>query len=64
MKQEAADAHEEISEECHNKDGIVAMFPAANNACVGKVYEKKVGESIDYFSGVRSSIVVLKDISI
>lgn len=43
MKQETADAHEEVSEECHHKDGIVAMFPAANNACVGKVYEKKVG---------------------
>lgn len=63
MKQETADAHEEISEESHDKDGIVAMFPAANNACVGKVHEKKVGESIDYFSGVRSSIVVLEDVS-
>ena len=63
MKQKTADAHKEISEERHDKDGIVAMFPAANNACVGKVHEKKVGESIDYFSGVRCSIVVLENIS-
>lgn len=64
MKHKTTNAHEEISAECHNKDGVVAMFPAANNPCVGKVYEKKVGQSVDYLRGVSSSIVVLEDISI
>lgn len=63
MKQETADAHEEISEEGHDKDGVVAMFPAADNACVGKVYENKVGQSVDYLCRVRSRVVVLGDIS-
>lgn len=63
MKHETTDAHEEISAECHNKDGVVAMFPTANNPCVGKVYEKKVGQSVDYLRSVSSSIVVLEDIS-
>lgn len=64
MKQKTADANEEISEECHNKDGIVAMFPAAENPGVGKVYEEKVGQSVYNLSRIRSSIVVLEDISI
>lgn len=63
MKQETADAYEEVSEEGHDKDGVVAMFPAAHNACVGKVYEKKVGQSVNYLCRVRSRVVVLEDIS-
>lgn len=64
MKQKTADADEEISKECHNKDGVVAMSPAADNPGVGKVYEKKVGQSVYNLSRIRSSIVVLEDISI
>lgn len=64
MKQKTANAHEEISEECHHENGIVAMFSATDNAGVGKVCEHQVGQGVDNLGSVRSSIVVLEDISI
>ena len=64
VKQKTANAHEEISEECHHENGVVAMFPATDNAGVGKVCERQVGQGVDDLGSVRSSVVVLEDISI
>ena len=63
MKQEASDAHQKISDKSNDKNGVVTMFSTAYQTCIGKVYEKQVGQCIDYLGYVGSGIVVLAPIN-
>src|SRR5271156_6654955 len=59
MEHEAAGPNKKISNICHEKDGIVAMFPAAFDPFISQPYEHEIGQGVYDFGRVVSGIVVL-----
>lgn len=59
MEEKASCANQEVANESHKENSVVAMLSTASYSRVGQVYEEKVRQSIDNFGDVRSRVVVL-----
>ena len=59
MKQEAAGADEQVSDEADKEDCVMAISAAGLDAHNGEIDEEEVRERVHDFGGVRCRVVIL-----
>lgn len=59
MKQEATNAHQQVSDKGDQENRIMAISSTASHAQIPKIHKQEVRQGIDNFRRVGSGIVVL-----
>jgi hypothetical protein len=63
VKEKAASPHEQVANECHEKDGIMSILQAIAYAFRCQVHEQKICERVDDLCRVLRYYIILQNVS-